>query len=243
MPNGQEGFVYSNDHLSIIEKYLSPERLAEYFTLAKGKRFLAIKFYERNTELSEALYGVIQGFEVTLRNAIHELLKKQIGHDNWYEHIPLEQPELNSLQEAREKITGRGYAITAPRMIAELTFGFWVRLVAATYEKTLWVPHLHRIFPIRMSRRTLYVRLDKIKKFRNRIAHHERIIRTGEDLPTIYEEIMQALGWLSPVMQAWVRSTNCFTQRWERKVKVKNPLDAPAPIEKAAAIEAPHEQP
>src|SRR5271166_4021124 len=176
VPLSQEGFAYSDDNLSHIEKYLSSERLAAYFALAKGDRKFAIQLYARNTELSEALYGVIQGFEVTLRNSIHNLMVKETGKDNWYEQIALEQPELDALQEAREKIASRGKAITPGRMVAELTFGFWVRLTASIYEKSIWVKHLHKIFPIRLDRRRLFERLDSTKQLRNRIAHQERII-------------------------------------------------------------------
>ncbi|MGO9168904.1 MAG: hypothetical protein ACLP56_18710 [Candidatus Sulfotelmatobacter sp.] len=156
MPAGQEGFAYSEDNLSHIEKYLSPGRLAAYFNLARGNRLFAIQLYERNTELSEALYGVSQGLEVTLRNGIHNLLTKELAKDDWYEHIVLERPELDSLQEAKDKITERGRKIAPGRIVAELTFGFWVRLTASVYEKTMWVPYLHKIFPIRLRRKDLF---------------------------------------------------------------------------------------
>ena len=219
MSVSQEGFAYNEENLGHIEKYLSPERLAAYFALVQGNRRFAIQLYERNTELSEALYGVIQGLEVTLRNSIHNLMTRELGKDNWYEQIVLEPPELKSLQEAREKITGRGYKITPPRMVAELTFGFWVRLTASAYEKTIWVKHLHKIFPIRLPRKQLFQRLDAIKQLRNRIAHHEQII-ARRDLPKEYENTLEAIKWMSPVMETWVRSTNCFPQRWAKKFKL-----------------------
>ncbi len=219
MSVSQEGFAYSEENLANIEKYLSSERLAAYFALAQGNRLFAIQLYERNTELSEALYGVIQGLEVTLRNSIHNLMTRELGKDNWYEHIVLEPPELASLQEAREKITRKHYKITPPRMVAELTFGFWVRLTASVYEKTIWVKHLHKMFPIRLPRKQLFQRLDAIKQLRNRIAHHEQII-ARRDLPKEYGDTLEAIKWMSPVMETWVRSTNCFPQRWAKKFKL-----------------------
>ena len=144
---------------------------------------------------------------------------RELSQDNWYERITLEAPELKALQEAREKIAGRGYAVTPARMVAELTFGFWVRLTASVYEKTIWVKHLHKIFPIRLPRKQLFQRLDTIKQLRNRIAHHERIVGR-RDLPKEYEDTLEAIKWMSPVMENWVRGTNCFPQRWSKKFKV-----------------------
>lgn len=226
MSGSQEGFAYSEENLAHIEKYLSPDRLAAYFVLAKGNRKFAIQLYERNTELSEALYGVIQGLEVTLRNSVHNLMSRELSQDNWYERITLEAPELKALQEAREKIVGRGYTVTPARIVAELTFGFWVRLTASLYEKTVWVKHLHKIFPIRLRRKFLFQRLDAIKRLRNRIAHHERIVGR-RDLPKAYEETLEAIQWISPVMENWVRNTNCFPQRWAKKFKVDRQKIAP----------------
>ena len=236
MAVSQEGFAYSEENLAHIEKYLSSERLAAYLGLAKGNRRFAVQLYERNTELSEALYGVIQGLEVTLRNSIHNLMSRELGKDNWYEQIALEPPELKSLQEAREKIAGRGYNITPAHMVAELTFGFWVRLTASVYEKTIWVKHLYKIFPVRLKRKQLFQRLDTIKQLRNRIAHHERIVGR-RDLPKEYEDTLEAIKWMSPVMETWVRGTNCFPQRWAKKFKLDKQKVAPAVLLPVARAE------
>jgi hypothetical protein len=239
MPNGQPGFEYTEDLLKKFEKYISPERLAKYIVTAKGNKWLAIKLYEKNTELSEALYGVIQGFEVTLRNAVHNVMRKELGAENWYDKITLERAELQSIQEAKDKIDNRDQTVTPSRVIAELTFGFWVRLTASVYEKSIWVPSLHKVFPIKLNRKDLYQRLADIKYLRNRIAHHERIIEK-RDLPTEYANLLEAIRWLSPDMEAWVKATNCFEERWAKKMIVPKPKPQ-LPIAAAAAVAVPKE--
>jgi hypothetical protein len=212
MPPSQGRFQYTDDQISAIEKALSPERLAGYIKIAQGDKRQAIRLYERNTSLSEALYGVIQGLEIALRNALDRALTKDFGRPDWYDHIGLEQKELESIQKAKANITTWGKTITPSRIIAELTLGFWVQLTARKYEKPLWVKYLHRVFPLKLNRKVLFQRLDSIKNLRNRIAHHEPIL--ARDLQRDYAGIIEAIKWISPTISEWVEKTNCFEERF-----------------------------
>jgi hypothetical protein len=100
MPNNQaENNAYTEEQMVAIERSLSPDRLNSYMIQAKGDRNTAIHLYEQNTELSEALYGVIQGLEVTLRNSMDRILRSGIGFDNWYDHIQWQTTEAEALSE------------------------------------------------------------------------------------------------------------------------------------------------
>ena len=199
---------YSDEQILAIEKSLSPDRFNSYVIQAKGDRNKAILLYERNTELSEALFGVIQGVEITLRNSIHRTLQRDKGFDAWYDHIHLERSESEALRLAKDTVQRHYKPVTPPRVVAQLSFGFWVRLTAGVYEKTLWVPYLNAVFPSKMSRSFLNNRLLKIKELRNGIAHHERISK--RDLQRDYEDILETIGWLSPIVSNWVRNTTRF---------------------------------
>ncbi len=100
MTNGQGGFKYTDKTLATLEKYLSPERLASYYVLAGGDKWIGLQLYERNTECSEALYGGLQGLEITLRNAVHNVMLKEVGTPEWYDRIIWEPTELAVLQQA-----------------------------------------------------------------------------------------------------------------------------------------------
>lgn len=220
MHNGQDEFEYTDEALARFEKLLSPERLAAYYTQARGDKWVAIRLYERNTELSEALYGVLQGLEVTLRNAIHNVLTERIGSACWYDKISLEDSEKQSLYDAKKKISERNVPETPGRVIAELTFAFWVRLTTGSYEKALWVPYLRRIFPIRLQRSKIHGRLVELKTLRNRIAHHERIL-WKRDLEEDYRKLLETIGWLSEDVREWVKKTNCFPERFAKGIPKK----------------------
>jgi hypothetical protein len=212
----QDGFSYDDRSLATIEKYLSSERLAAYSNYARGDKWVAIRLYERNTEISEALYGVVQATEVTLRNAIHSILSVQLGSAEWYESFSLEPSERETVEDAKKSVLDRPEILTPGRIVAELNFAFWVRLFSAPYDKTLWVPHLRKISPLKLqsSRRLIHGRLVELKTLRNRIAHHERLICGKRNVKQDYTNILETIGWVSPVIRDWVESTNCCQERF-----------------------------
>jgi hypothetical protein len=212
MPTSQGRFEYTDEAVKAIEKSLSPERLAKYISAAQGNKKRAIQLYERNTALSEALYGVIQGLEIALRNALHNTLRKELGLDDWYDYAGLEEKEIESVQKAKDSLTNWGKTATPGRVIAELTLGFWVQLTSKKYEKALWVKYLYRAFPIKLNRKVLFQRLDNIKRLRNRIAHHEPIF--SRNLRQDYIEIIETIKWICLTTSEWVERTNCFEERF-----------------------------
>lgn len=87
-----------------------------------------------------------------------------------------------NVQRARSNAASRPANAPLPgKIVAELMFGFWTFLVADSHEKTVWVPHLHRAFPPGTDRRRLNTTLVSLRMFRNRVAHHENILRGSED--------------------------------------------------------------
>ena len=228
-PQGQPEFQYDAESLVVIEKYLSPERLAAYVNYARGDTWVAVRLYERNTEVSEALYGVIQALEVTLRNAIHNVLSERIGGPEWYESFSLAVSERKAVEDAKRNVLDRPAVLTPGRIIAELTFAFWGRLFSDSYDKTLWIPHLRRIFPLKLQNRRSQIRgrLLQLKTLRNRIAHHERLMCGRHNLQQDYADALETIGWIVPTIRCWVESTNCCQERFTKPLP-KKPKPAPA---------------
>ena len=212
-------FDYSDKQLRLLEKAISTERLTPYYARSRGDQWVAIRLYERNTKLSEALYGVLQGLEVLLRNSIHNKLSKDIGAEDWYEQVPFFESERDEIEKAKKTISDRPAPITPGRVVAELNFGFWVRMFSGQYEKQFWVKHLHSIYAMSMQRTVLHDRLTQIKTLRNRIAHHETLIK--RDVSKDYADILEAIRWISPNTRAWVESTNSFETRFAERIPKK----------------------
>jgi hypothetical protein len=221
-------FSYQTDEIDALERSLSVERLGGYVRSAQGDRGLAIRLYERNTRLSESLYGVVQGLEICLRNALHRVLSSAYGAD-WYGHMTmLSYPLPQKIAAAQDSIIRQGKLLTPGRVVAELSFGFWTALVGPKYEKRLWVPHLHKAFPnalrpvsadalprkkpAMLDRSGIASRLEGVRQLRNRIAHHEPILHFKLD--SQYRWILEATGWICRVTAAWIGATSSFQERY-----------------------------
>jgi Abi-like protein len=209
-------FVYSVNAAVDLHRTIARDRLASYVADSKGNIVDAIWLYERNTVFSQALYGVLQPLEIAFRNSIHRVMTADTGHTDWYDRSPLKWREIESVKAAKANIIKWSHAVTSGRVVAELTFGFWTKLIGREYEKTLWVPHLYKAFPHlrRPDRLKVFNRFDSIKVLRNRIAHHERII--SRNLSQDYMDIIETLEWICPTTACWVRSTNSFPMEYSR---------------------------
>lgn len=208
---------YCGDSNTEFMNSLSCERFSTYLASADGDQAIALRDYAWNTAISAAFYGPLQCLEIALRNATHRELSKKYGLE-WFD-----EPDAGLNKGARKKIneakiTARyhnGSMIEVPKVVAVLSFGFWVSLFDSgsrfdsdgnahcDYEETLWRPALHRAFPKGLARREIHKTLNYRRKFRNRIAHHEPIFR--RHLRRDHERILEVTEWISPATAAWIR--------------------------------------
>jgi len=216
-------FDYSDKNLKRLERAISAERLKPYLVRARGDIWIALQLYIRNQELSEALYGVVQGYEVFLRNVTNSTLGKDFERDNWWEVASLRDRERQDVDNAKQAISARNVQETPGRIVAELNLGFWTNLYSNYYEHTLWVPHLRALFPISMARKKLHDRLDSLKVLRNRIAHHETLGR--RNVKQDYDDLLETIGWMSPTVRDWIAEISCFEERYAKRIRKRQPLE------------------
>ena len=213
MPEGQPAFPYSEEQLQILNTFISQERLRMYVAMNRnvidpGLRLRrGIRNYELNTRLSEALYPVVQGFEITFRNAIHNRLVADQTVE-WYDTFPFLGPEQESIARAKQTIAEKPNALTPDRVVAELSFGFWVKLFSSDYEATLWQSSLRHLVPVNVTRGAAYSRFKDLKTLRNRIAHHNRIMGRPLTVRQSYDQLLDTIGWIDQTMRSWIEATN-----------------------------------
>jgi hypothetical protein len=211
-----KSFAFDDDILDALVASLSPERIATYLAAAGGDRKKAMRLYTWNTAVSAAFYGPLQGLEVALRNAMHRQLTLHYGaawHDN--PACRFDAGALHRIATAKDEVRRDGHVIDPPHLVATLPFGFWVSILGAgghgpphdpgkrNYEMTLWRPCLYRAFAgARMRRADVHRRLDYLRTFRNRIAHHEPIFT--RHLQADYQSILTAAGWICPTTRDWI---------------------------------------
>jgi hypothetical protein len=189
-----------------LQRSVSATRLQRYTSIAAGDAAQALRLYMWNTALSEALYGPLQGLEITLRNKIHERLTSAYG-THWYDNsrLQLRHTQQEQLGNAKQMLGNQGKPIEPARVLAELSFGFWVGLLSPKYETHLWRPHLRPLFANALPpfiRKDAHKALDEIRFLRNRIAHHEPILQRR--LPEEHQLILTVIQWFCSETASWV---------------------------------------
>jgi Abi-like protein len=208
-----KGFSYTQQTILALERSLSSDRLSGYLAEANGNKETALRLYSWNVDVSGALYAPLQGLEVALRNALHNMLSLSYSSD-WYDNnrISLNSYAIDEIDKAKRMIARRNAVISPPNIVAELSFGFWIALLASNYHVSLWVPSLHKAFIKSQGkkRRDIYHSLNHLRKLRNRIAHHEPIF--ARHLSSDYASIITAIEWICPETAAWVDAHSRFHQ-------------------------------
>ena len=164
------------------EKAFSPARLNKYLKAFGGDTVAALTLYRHNIKLCQKFYGVLNIFEVLLRNAINEHYKVYLTDHDWirnqltYGGMLDSHPQKVAVEKTIVDLVKNG-RYTNDRLVSSVSFGFWTYLFTkkpfAAGGQTLL-----QIFPAKahgLGQRAIYNELQAIKNFRNSIAHHEAI--------------------------------------------------------------------
>lgn len=112
------------------------------------------------------------------------------------------------IDEALDRLQRNGKRVTDGRVVAELSFGFWVGLLGPgrNYEMVLWRPALRHAFGShRVVRKDLHRTLNRLRVLRNRLAHAEPVFQ--RDLAADYADILRLLKVLSETAARRLRAT------------------------------------
>lgn len=131
-------------NLTDLEKLLSKKRLSTYYNLFPADKEKAIEYYRFNTQISESFYPLLCNLEIALKNSIHNSFTIHFKSDDWFSQF--QQPELfDQVNIVKRKIPNN--LMTADKVVAELTFGFWTALFNKQYARDFWKPLMYA-FPL-----------------------------------------------------------------------------------------------
>lgn len=199
-----------------LERAFSAERLRAYGDPAHPNDRAAVTRCIWNLALVNAIQPVLHSLELAFRNELARAGTKitatrtfqTAGVASWLDATPtmLMESEYRKILNAKERLGSDPSKRTEGRLIAKLDFGFWVALCRDSYADTrasgprLWPRALDIAFQKRprsvTTRAEVFHRFDRIRKFRNRVAHHEPI--WDHDYLSNHDYILESLGWISP---------------------------------------------
>lgn len=193
-----------------VKSTLSSPRLSTYEREVSDLES-ALELYMWNANTSGAFFPCLHICEVTIRNAVSEVLFKLHGNQwPWNEGFVNTLPNPPKGDNPRKNLrNARDKSSDVNKVIPELNFVFWQKMLTSRHDNQLWLPHLRTTFPnantnipIKELRGEIYKYLEKIRKLRNRIAHHEPIF--GRKLDEDYKAIMKVIGYRCEDTAQWL---------------------------------------
>ncbi len=216
-----------------VEFLVSQPRLDRYLVACQNSKTKAQKLYKANLRLSQAIYPVLNLFEVILRNSIHYNLSAHFTNPNWIVREKngfMSDPSLRSsrfylkeqVQKAERKLRRRRSTITAGKVIAEQSFGFWTSLFDPHHYRLVGGSIIH-CFPNKLphvNRRIISSKMQVVREFRNRIYHNEPICFNSNiidlsDAEGFKSDIYDLLTWISPEAKAFTEGYDSIDSKIE----------------------------
>lgn len=191
-------FPYDELSIKSLEESISVGRLSTYRRLVGNKKVDdALDLYALNAKLSGTFLLPLQAVEITLRNRCNNSLSDKFG-PTWLTDGSL---KLHKWQIDQVRLKAR---LPVPHPADVYNFGFWQTFFARRYYQ-LWestFQHFFAIKPKTLNRAVFMDKLERIRLFRNRIAHHEQII--SQDPLARYADMRDLISWLDPAQAAWL---------------------------------------
>tara|TARA_R110000824_G_scaffold13067_2_gene57008 strand:- start:1499 stop:2155 length:657 start_codon:yes stop_codon:yes gene_type:complete len=209
---------FTPQEITDLPNVFSAPRFATYLQAKNNVPEDALALYQWNLELSAAFIVPLQICEVAVRNSIADALEMVHG-PNW----PRSNGLIRRLPNPQRRFSPTTELLNVSRMqpttgkvVAELKFVFWESMLTATHDNDLWNPHFRTVFPhtdagksVQQLRHEAHDQVFKIRKFRNRIAHHEPIF--VRNIAEEYDRIKTVIGWKCQTAAGWLDRVQTIT--------------------------------
>lgn len=178
-------------------------RLRSYLIAACGDIDKAQELYKWNAQMAGAALEQLAYLEVLLRNAVDIQFSNRVRERDrgipWFLLPPFITAQGEALETVRERLRGENRE-TRDQIIAGLSFGFWTGWFGPKYEE-LWRQNLRFAFPNGSGQRKEIARLvEQIRKFRNRVAHHDSLLNVDVGFEMEATSSLRASSMLRPLV-------------------------------------------
>lgn len=200
-----------------FEHFFSQKRLNRYLLACDGDKRKAMTLYRYNLRLAQELLTIVSCFEVSLRNAIDDILVPQFGGEWLKDSVseggiftdPILHKTNRTISEALQKLKSQGI-YSHSKLLAQMDFGMWKYMYSPlqynlTHQTLMGAfPYKQRSTPqLHINQSYIFNELDKINTLRNRIAHHEPLcFPTGQSviytsyIRVEYQKIQTLFSWM-----------------------------------------------
>jgi Abi-like protein len=192
-----------------VVKTMSKRRFETYLHAAGYNEQRALNLYLWNAKLGASFHIPIQVVEVSLRNRVNHALMSEFGQDWWKDErfiSIIDRERMHDLEVVKTRISKKKLTLDTDQIVAGLSFGFWVSLMHKKYNPSLWGKHLQSSFsdlPVSETRQRVFELGGQISRLRNRISHHEPLLRTN--VLQEYSDMLMYISWLCPDTAIWVK--------------------------------------
>lgn len=195
-------------HAARVKELLSAPRLAPYLRSVGEDLAEGLTLYVWSAQVASSAFELIGHFEVLLRNALDAQLScymQEAARGIPWVLLPMPSGDRGHIEslvaQARERLRAQGKE-ARHQIIAQLGFGFWSGLLGKKHEQ-LWRTCLRHAFPYSSgNRKDVAVAVDGIRKFRNRIAHHDSMVNV--DVPFEVRRLLHVAGYIDPEAARWL---------------------------------------
>ncbi len=197
-----------------LEKAISISRLDTYKNSSSSLNEEVLGKYIWNVKLSENFYFLLKNLEISLRNSIYDAYKNSypkkslffINKEDRYKRKEFHAiGSWKMIKIVKIKLIENEKKATDDRIISELNFGFWTKLLLDNHRnyRDMWRKIFKDVFPnmpikrnIDKEKKEIAKKIDRIRVFRNRIFHYEPIFNR-DDLDEIHKDILDVIGWIN----------------------------------------------
>ncbi len=192
----------------ILDAFPEP-RMSPFLQAAEENEEEALKLYVWNVRMAGACLEQLSHVEVLLRQTIDTQMRRAINEDQvgipWFLLSPYSEVSAKAVEHVRARLR-RLNKETRDQIVAELSFGYWSGWLGSKHEE-LWRQTLRHGFPNGSGRRKEVAALaEQIRRFRNRIAHHDSLLTTN--ITFEMKNIFRLAEIINPEVADWMRKTD-----------------------------------
>lgn len=208
-----------NVTFALLYSIFSKARLETYCTPTDTPQQVLQK-YQDNILISQSMLPALHYLEICLRNRLDEAFKIFLRKD-WLINLPKEllisPKDHQKIKDIAEKFQREHKRKpTHDDILSQMTFGFWCAFFHKKYDPIIWHRKsiLKSTFPnlSRSERKRSFIepQLLKIKEIRNRIAHHEAVLKNPKRLIESHTLCLNLIQYMSEEACSLIKDVDLF---------------------------------